>query len=173
MNAKSPRSERQEKSKSILGVFNLAFLAAWRSVALAAMLTIAGCTQTITRAHLAAMQADTGEIIQPSYNRPGNDLWYMGAKNGYDYYHYYDRSGSLNSESTYRVPTVGSGDEFAFTGDPKQWRRLSNATRPDRAMRADRIDPGEAGSILLIPDPQPTIRVFPSSKPYDSNDLHL
>lgn len=120
------------------------------------MLAVAGCTQTITQHELAVMQARAVPLADigsaPSVYQPrGNELWYMGTEDGYDYYHYFDRSGTFPKEDNYRVPAaVPAREQFAFTTNHNHWRPIYAQARE---------------AEVPLPTTSPT--------KFDSKDFHL
>src|ERR1700712_1222447 len=97
-------------------------------------ITLGGCISTITRQEFETMRA----TASPTFNSmpgPGNNLRYMGTKDGYDYYYLYRRTSTLDTESTYRVPTDGAADTFPYTTNHTQWRPVYGSEQALAAMK--------------------------------------
>ena len=115
------------------------------------LLLLVGCTSTLTRRELNERQ-NIGDFYTPMGSGMHHQvIWYMGAKNGFDYYHAtWANDAGTEQEQTFRVATGPSGESFAYTNDRAKWRRLPGSTTKP---------------LPKLPEP--------STQPYDPKALHL
>jgi hypothetical protein len=130
------------------------------------LLFLAGCVPTITRQQLEGLKQQTGGGHESmGMWAEATSLWYTGTSGDYDYYQLDRPTGSVTySHDEYRVLTQDKGDEFPRTSDRSRWRRIGSP--------GAYID-GQPDGVLVPHITEPTIKIVPSTKPYDSNDLHL
>jgi len=124
------------------------------------VLLLAGCTKTITQEELTQMKMGTQPRESSGILRPGNELWYKGTKDGFDYYHYYSRDGAFDTENDYRTPTAQGAKGFAYTDNHNQWRQEYN-------------DAGVSATIVVTNSPGRTPSTHPSTIVIDGQIYQL
>lgn len=119
-------------------------------------LAVPGCVKTISHRQLLEIPRGTEVNTLPTI------IWYMGSKNGFDYFNVGIGKGDsslspLNEEYKVESENTGVTNRFKLTNDKSKWKVYRSPLKPGQVL-----EPGpifrQPGPLITEPEPEPLIR---------------